>query len=81
MLTEYQWNTEAILEEYKGFAAPKVRDCDVEYITNYHVATLEGLFIKKIPPRAPVLTNNRMAKLFTVVLVVLSIWVTTLLFW
>lgn len=35
------WNLERVLDEYREFAAPKIRECDVEYISDFQVATLQ----------------------------------------
>ncbi|KAM0132816.1 hypothetical protein ACHAO1_006561 [Botrytis cinerea] len=37
------WNVQSIVEEYKTFAAPKARDVDIKYITEYQVSSLSGL--------------------------------------
>ncbi|CAL3967548.1 hypothetical protein PZA11_003819 [Diplocarpon coronariae] len=42
-----RWDIESILEEYRGYAAPKARQCDIEYITEYKVSSLHGLFVEE----------------------------------
>ncbi|KAI9048697.1 hypothetical protein LZ554_007528 [Drepanopeziza brunnea f. sp. 'monogermtubi'] len=42
-----RWDVESIVEEYRGYADPKVRDCDVAYITDYQASSLHGLFVKE----------------------------------
>ncbi|KAF7946623.1 hypothetical protein EAE96_009618 [Botrytis aclada] len=37
------WSVQSIVEEYKTFAAPKARDVDIKYITEYQVSSLSGL--------------------------------------
>jgi len=76
------WKLHSILEEYRGHAEPKVRDCDIKYITAFQVASLQGLFSRQIL-RQPdvVLTDARMARLITFVAIILSIWLTTILLW
>ncbi|PBP19518.1 tyrosine phosphatase [Diplocarpon rosae] len=39
-----RWDVESILEEYRGYAAPKARECDINYIAQYDVSSLHGLF-------------------------------------
>ncbi|KAK2072580.1 hypothetical protein P8C59_006927 [Phyllachora maydis] len=36
------WDLERVLEEYTTFAAPKVRDCDVAYITSFQLSALSN---------------------------------------
>lgn len=36
------WNTQMVLDEYRTFAAPKIRDCDVDYIRAFEATTLQG---------------------------------------
>jgi tyrosine-protein phosphatase SIW14 len=36
------WPVETVVEEYRTFAEPKVRDCDVAYITALEVASFQG---------------------------------------
>lgn len=36
----------SIIDEYKAFAGPKVRECDIRYITAFEPATLTNLFAK-----------------------------------
>lgn len=38
------WKVQDIVEEYSTYAEPKIRECDVKYITDFEVANLEGLF-------------------------------------
>jgi len=38
------WNVDHIVEEYRGHAEPKVRDCDLTYIKDYELTNLDGLF-------------------------------------
>lgn len=77
------WNVDSIIEEYQLMAEPKIRDCDVKYITNYKVACLSGLFTKRAQRlrRGPVAPDERMAKFFILAAIVLSIWITTVLLW
>ncbi|KAK0704882.1 tyrosine phosphatase family-domain-containing protein [Lasiosphaeris hirsuta] len=38
------WNLGSILEEYRNYAGPKIRDCDVKYITGFELADISNLF-------------------------------------
>jgi len=79
------WKTEHILEEYRGYAAPKARDCDISYITNYQVASLENLFANNTRQQQKVVglgTFRNRAKMLRMVFfaaIVLAIWCCTIL--
>ncbi|KAK7735244.1 tyrosine-protein phosphatase siw14 [Cytospora paraplurivora] len=47
------WDLLRILEEYKTYAAPKIRDCDVEYVTKFQVADIQHLALAPLPETAP----------------------------
>ena len=38
------WDLGNILTEYKAYAAPKVRECDIDYITGFELAHISNLF-------------------------------------
>ncbi|KAL2755280.1 hypothetical protein ACRALDRAFT_1043485 [Sodiomyces alcalophilus JCM 7366] len=38
------WELGPIIDEYKAYAAPKVRECDVDYITEFELSELSNLF-------------------------------------
>lgn len=38
-----QWNTERILDEYKAYASPKIRDGDVEYISKFKLSDIDHM--------------------------------------
>ncbi|KAK4451820.1 tyrosine phosphatase family-domain-containing protein [Podospora aff. communis PSN243] len=38
------WDLGPILKEYRSFAEPKVRDCDINYITGFELAEISNLF-------------------------------------
>lgn len=79
------WNVDSILEEYQGYAEPKIRDCDVKYISRYEVSSLEGLFLKRAQrlrrARVSPHEHERMAIYVMFATAVLLIWIGTLLFW
>ncbi|CAJ2511969.1 Uu.00g075940.m01.CDS01 [Anthostomella pinea] len=37
------WDTKRVLEEYTTFAAPKVRETDLKYLTNFKISSLPNL--------------------------------------
>ncbi|KAI2642152.1 tyrosine phosphatase family-domain-containing protein [Xylaria nigripes] len=49
-----QWDTNRIIEEYTAFAEPKVRKTDVDYLTQFQVASL----LRQPPPTSAVVPNN-----------------------
>lgn len=36
------WKTSSVLDEYRHYATPKVRECDLEYLTAFSVTPPEG---------------------------------------
>ncbi|KAK4166245.1 putative tyrosine-protein phosphatase [Cladorrhinum sp. PSN259] len=38
------WNLNNVLEEYRTYAEPKIRECDVKYITGFEPADISNLF-------------------------------------
>jgi tyrosine-protein phosphatase SIW14 len=76
------WSVDTVLEEYRGFAKPKVRDCDVKYIKEYQVSSLQGLFINKVRrPCDAVLTGPRMARMVVVTAMIMMLMFATAFFW
>ncbi|KAK3386903.1 tyrosine phosphatase family-domain-containing protein [Podospora didyma] len=41
------WDVSTIIDEYKEYAAPKIRECDVNYITNFELADISNLFVRE----------------------------------
>ncbi|RCI16049.1 hypothetical protein L249_3175 [Ophiocordyceps polyrhachis-furcata BCC 54312] len=37
------WSLDTILNEYRAYATPKVRECDVDYISRFHASTLTAV--------------------------------------
>jgi tyrosine-protein phosphatase SIW14 len=35
------WNLDRVVDEYKTYATPKIRECDVDYITAFESSSLE----------------------------------------
>lgn len=74
------WRVDSIVKEYQGFAEPKVRECDIKYITEYEVSRLEGLFTETPRSRNAVLTSWKMCKYIVGTALALSFWISTALF-
>ena len=65
------WELSTIIDEYKSYAEPKVRDCDVDYITVFELASISNLWVREAN------FNMRSRNFFRVTLftlVVLAIW-------
>jgi len=76
------WSVDAVLEEYRSFAEPKVRDCDVQYIKEYRVSSLQGLFINKLgQPLDVVLTVSKMVRMVVFSAMIMMIMLATAFFW
>ena len=77
------WHLDQILQEYRGFAEPKVRECDVKYITEYKVAKLAGFFRKKdsVGRGGSILTTSRMQNLLLASAAAIAVWITTGVLW
>ncbi|RDA86125.1 hypothetical protein CP532_3024 [Ophiocordyceps camponoti-leonardi (nom. inval.)] len=37
------WSLDTVLDEYRAYATPKVRECDVDYISRFHASTLTAV--------------------------------------
>ena len=69
----------AIIEEYRGYAEPKVRDCDVKYITSYEVSSLQNLFTRPTTSSSSITDRDRkILKYFVLAAIVLTIWIGSL---
>ncbi|KAK4034705.1 tyrosine phosphatase family-domain-containing protein [Parachaetomium inaequale] len=44
------WNLSNIITEYKAYAEPKTRECDISYITGFELANISNLFREASPP-------------------------------
>jgi len=68
----------AILEEYRGYAEPKIRDCDVKYITSYEVSSLQNLFTRPRTSSSITDRDRKILKYFVLAAIVLTIWIGSL---
>jgi len=76
------WNLESTLEEYRGYAEPKVRECDVTYIKEYQISNLQGLFGEGIHRSVDtVLEGPRMAQMLMFTAMMMIILLATAFFW
>lgn len=78
------WDLERILDEYKFFASPKPRDCDVEYVTKFEVNDIQHLALaplaETIPAQQPV-GARRIRFLVVAFIFVFICWNTFRVFW
>ncbi|KAJ4424243.1 tyrosine-protein phosphatase siw14 [Gnomoniopsis sp. IMI 355080] len=81
-----QWNTERILDEYKAYASPKIRDGDVEYISKFQLSDIEHMGFSPLvetgrplplpqPIRPQPLERAHRGRLLATALVVILVWV------
>ncbi|KAL7931654.1 tyrosine phosphatase family domain-containing protein [Trichoderma chlorosporum] len=47
------WGLDSVVDEYTTYASPKVRECDVEYITSFQPSSLEITLIRSVNPENP----------------------------
>lgn len=48
------WDSERVLDEYRAYAAPKIRECDVEYITKFQTTEVQHLALAPLAETFPV---------------------------
>lgn len=81
-----QWNTERIIDEYKAYASPKIRDGDVEYISKFQLSDIEHMgfspLVETLQPlplplvaRPQPLERAHRGRLVASALVVILLWV------
>ncbi|TGO12556.1 hypothetical protein BTUL_0086g00310 [Botrytis tulipae] len=74
------WSVQSIVEEYKTFAAPKARDVDIKYITEYQVSSLSGLDRNQsLQPTGP--WSFKKARPFALAFLLIWIYVNLMRFW
>ncbi|KAI0484112.1 tyrosine phosphatase family-domain-containing protein [Xylariaceae sp. FL0804] len=75
------WDAREAVREYASFAAPKVRDADVTYLTNFQLASLRpetaAAFVSR-GMRMPVVAITRFPRLVIAAAVALCLWVLAL---
>lgn len=65
------WDLGNIISEYKTYADPKVRECDINYITGFELANISNLFRAVNWP----FRTTRFLRAATFVTVMLVIWI------
>jgi tyrosine-protein phosphatase SIW14 len=70
------WNLGSIIGEYRTFAEPKARECDIEYITRFQLGLVSNLFREPSSPplRRASLRATSFARAAVFALVVLVVW-------
>lgn len=70
------WETDAIIDEYRKFADPKERECDIDYITMFDIADakLSSMFARKplyaqVGPIGMVMLTILVLALFTLTMI------------
>lgn len=74
------WDLNRILEEYREFAEPKVRDCDIDYIREFKLAQISNLSksaVWNFRTRGSFLRATLFLRTTIFTLVVLMMWVLT----
>lgn len=69
------WELSSILDEYKSFATPKERECDIRYITAFESANISPTMFTSKSPLALQKWRFARAALFTVFF--LAVWLTS----
>lgn len=65
------WNLDAVLDEYKMYAEPKIRECDIEYIAAFNTMQLANLWPKESTFE---FRFHRFSRAATFTFVILIIW-------
>ncbi|TAQ85072.1 hypothetical protein B7494_g6591 [Chlorociboria aeruginascens] len=74
------WNIQSTIEEYRGFAEPKVRDCDVKYITEFDISILAGLFTKKPRISNASIKRQKMLRFMALTAFTLLLWLVSIMY-
>lgn len=48
------WDSERVLDEYRAYASPKIRDCDVDYISKFQTTDIQHLALAPLAESFPV---------------------------
>ncbi|KAG9240393.1 tyrosine phosphatase family-domain-containing protein [Calycina marina] len=73
------WPVEHVIDEYRGYAEPKIRDCDLKYIREYEVSSLTSALVSTIATRpvASILTSSKIR--YVGAAAILLIWLATVM--
>ncbi|KEY70344.1 hypothetical protein S7711_06818 [Stachybotrys chartarum IBT 7711] len=66
------WNLRKALDEYESYAAPKIRECDVAFITEFQAAVYAD--VKREVTQARSLRNRTFQRVLTFVAFVMTLW-------
>ncbi|KAK3314527.1 tyrosine phosphatase family-domain-containing protein [Apodospora peruviana] len=66
------WELSNIIREYKNYAEPKVRECDINYITGFEPASITNLWVKEASMR---LQTRSFVRATVFAMFVLFIWI------
>lgn len=66
-----KWNADRILDEYKTYASPKIRDGDVEYISNFQPTDIEHLRLIPLVEALPVGPLHRPRRLYVIAVMII----------
>lgn len=69
------WNASIVLDEYRAYADPKIRDCDVAYIKGFQTSTLHPLTANHIQSRYTPLETRSFRRTLLFSTVVMLLWV------
>ncbi|KAJ0124708.1 tyrosine phosphatase [Diaporthe amygdali] len=77
-----KWDSERVLDEYRAYASPKIRDCDVEYITKFQTNEVQHLALAPLAESFPGqhALDARRIRFFLASFLTIFIWWTTLRF-
>lgn len=67
------WDLGKIIDEYKTYAEPKIRDCDIQYITGFDLSTVSG-GLSKDNGWSFRARNSIRVTLFTLLVLLVWIW-------
>ncbi|KAI3394559.1 hypothetical protein diail_2550 [Diaporthe ilicicola] len=76
------WEPERVLDEYRAYASPKVRDCDVEYISKFQANEIQHLSLAPLAESFPAqhAFDARRIRFFLASFFTILIWWSTLRF-
>jgi tyrosine-protein phosphatase SIW14 len=66
------WELSTIIDEYRTYAEPKVRDCDVKYITDFTLSDLSNLWIREATSKFRV---RSFLRTLIVAFFILAVWI------
>jgi tyrosine-protein phosphatase SIW14 len=70
------WAHQAVLDEYRSYAAPKIRDCDLEYISTLNLESIVEAAAHKCPTRFTPTRTRTFYRSLIISLVLMAVWLT-----